>query len=222
MRKKKALSLKILKTIYRVHGFWQMYFSENFMIFHWFVYVFLRQNLHKQVYFNHILFKFMMLKVDISKIWSKKIEHQCFKYKKRLLLRCIQWWFVNPDTFVPSGNFRINEFSGLLNRPSPDVRELLINILNCSQLIASFRGIYVALKTAVFICSCFFFASFQYMYVLAFKKAVLLLLFSMFLACKKAVILLIFNFFFVALKMAVLLKEVGDRRLLAAGGWSFL
>ena len=92
------------------------------------------------------------------------------------------------------------------------------NPLNCSQLIASFRGIYVALKTAVFICS-FFFASFQY--VLAFKKAVLLLLFSMFLACKKAVILLILNFF-VALKMAVLLKEVGDRRLLAAGGWSFL
>ena len=30
----------------------------------------------------------------------------------------IQWWFVNPDTFVPGRYFRINEFSGLLNRPS--------------------------------------------------------------------------------------------------------
>ena len=45
-----------------------------------------------------------------------------------------------------------------------------------------------------------FFASFQY--VLAFKKAVLLLLFSMFLAFKKAVILLLFNLFVVK-KMAV-------------------
>ena len=45
-----------------------------------------------------------------------------------------------------------------------------------------------------------FFASFQY--VLAFKKAVLLLLFSMFLAFKKAVILLLFNLF-VVLKKAV-------------------
>ena len=29
----------------------------------------------------------------------------------------LQWWFVYPDTFVPSQYFRINEFSGLLNRP---------------------------------------------------------------------------------------------------------
>ena len=29
----------------------------------------------------------------------------------------IQWWFVYPDTFVPCRYFRINEFSGLLNRP---------------------------------------------------------------------------------------------------------
>ena len=31
---------------------------------------------------------------------------------------CIQWWFINPDTFVPGRYFRINEFSGLLKRPS--------------------------------------------------------------------------------------------------------
>ena len=68
-----------------------------------------------------------------------------------------------------------------------------------------------------------FIASFQY--VLAFKKAGLLLLFSMFLAFKKAVILLLFNLI-VALKramgiptiMPLLLEEVGDHRLLAAGG----
>ena len=35
----------------------------------------------------------------------------------------LQWWFVNPDTFVPSWYFRINEFSGLLNRPSVQKRK---------------------------------------------------------------------------------------------------
>ena len=29
----------------------------------------------------------------------------------------IQWWLVYPDTFVPGRYVRINEFSGLLNRP---------------------------------------------------------------------------------------------------------
>ena len=29
----------------------------------------------------------------------------------------VQWWFVNPDTFVPGQYFRIIKFSGLLNRP---------------------------------------------------------------------------------------------------------
>ena len=37
----------------------------------------------------------------------------------------IQWWFVNPDTFVPGQYFRINEFSGLLNRPSVQKRKLV-------------------------------------------------------------------------------------------------
>ena len=36
----------------------------------------------------------------------------------KLLWKRIQWWFVYPDTFVPVPYFRINEFSGLLNRPS--------------------------------------------------------------------------------------------------------
>ena len=31
---------------------------------------------------------------------------------------CVQWWFINPDTFVPGQYFQINDFSGLLNRPS--------------------------------------------------------------------------------------------------------
>ena len=30
---------------------------------------------------------------------------------------CVQWWFVKPDLFVPGQYFRINDFSGLLNRP---------------------------------------------------------------------------------------------------------
>ena len=91
-----------------------------------------------------------------SAVLTKK-QHNMYYQKElllfhgRLLLMLVQWWFVNPDMFVPAGNFRINEFSGLLNRPSPDISELLINILNCSQLIASFRGIYVAPKRAVFL-----------------------------------------------------------------------
>ena len=35
----------------------------------------------------------------------------------------LQWWFVNPDTFVPGRYFRISEFSGLLNRPSVQTRK---------------------------------------------------------------------------------------------------
>ena len=118
----------------------------------------------------------------------------------------IQWWFVNPDTFVPAGNFRINEFSGLLNRPSPDVRELLINVLYCSQLIASFRGIYVALKRVAF---CFFSVCFWPL------KRPLYCFFSICLWPRKWP-------FGIPTIMPLLLKEVGDRRLLAAGGWSFL
>ena len=35
----------------------------------------------------------------------------------------LQWLFVNRDTFVPCQYFRINEFSGLLNRPSVQKRK---------------------------------------------------------------------------------------------------
>ena len=38
-------------------------------------------------------------------------------------LKALQWWFVNPDTFVPGRYFRINEFSGLLNHPSDQERK---------------------------------------------------------------------------------------------------
>ena len=37
----------------------------------------------------------------------------------------VQWWFVNPDTFVPSRYFRINKFSGLLNLPSVQKRKFV-------------------------------------------------------------------------------------------------
>ena len=39
------------------------------------------------------------------------------------LLLQLQWWFVYPDTFVPGRYFRINEFSGLLKRPSVQKRK---------------------------------------------------------------------------------------------------
>ena len=149
------------------------------------------------------------------------MKYKCPWNKVGRIFIVLQWWFVNPDTFVPARNFRINEFSGLLNRPSPDVRELLINVFNCSQLIASFWGIYVALK-----------------------RAVSLLLFSMFWPLKRPVYCF-FSVCFWSLKrplycffsiwlwpwkgpfgipiiMPLLLKEVGNLRLLAAGGWSFL
>ena len=35
----------------------------------------------------------------------------------------IQWWFVDPDTFVPGRYFWINEFSWLLNHPSVQERK---------------------------------------------------------------------------------------------------
>ena len=35
----------------------------------------------------------------------------------------VKWWFVNPDTFLSSRYFRINKFSGLLNRPSVQERK---------------------------------------------------------------------------------------------------
>ena len=38
----------------------------------------------------------------------------------------VQWWFVNPDTFVPGQYFRIKEFSALLIRPSVQKRKLVL------------------------------------------------------------------------------------------------
>ena len=50
----------------------------------------------------------------------------------------IQWWFVNPDTFVPGRYVRSNKFSGLLNRPSVQERKsgpaLFVLIIEISGL----------------------------------------------------------------------------------------
>ena len=47
-------------------------------------------------------------------------------------------WFVNPEMFVPSRSFWINEFSGLLNRPSVQKRKsvpaLFVRISEISRL----------------------------------------------------------------------------------------
>ena len=40
-----------------------------------------------------------------------------------LWIQILQWWFVNPNTFVSGRNFRITEFSGLLKRPSVQKRK---------------------------------------------------------------------------------------------------
>ena len=148
--------------------------------------------------------------------------YNCFVYTCISLFHCfIQWWFVNPDTFVPAGNFRINEFSGLLNRPSPDITEILINVLYCSRLIASFRGIYVVLKRAVFLLL------FSMIWTL---KRPFYCFFSVCLWSLKRPLYCFFSIclwpwkwpFGIPTIMHLLLKEVGDRRLHVTGGWSFL
>ena len=45
------------------------------------------------------------------------------KFIKSLHFFQLQWWFVNPDTFVPGRYCWINEFSGLLNRLSVQKRK---------------------------------------------------------------------------------------------------
>ena len=46
-----------------------------------------------------------------------------YRFTKDLRQTWVQWRFVNPETFVPGRYFRINEFSGLLNRPSVQKRK---------------------------------------------------------------------------------------------------
>ena len=69
----------------------------------------------------------------------------CIKLSQKPIL-CIKlsrkpyilWWFVDPDTFVPGRYFRINKFSGLLNRPSVQERKsvptLFVRINKISRL----------------------------------------------------------------------------------------
>ena len=60
--------------------------------------------------------------------WSHKGVWYTYSHAKWIggdnpwLWRLVQWWFVNPGTFVPGRYFRINEFSGLLKRPSVQKR----------------------------------------------------------------------------------------------------
>ena len=50
----------------------------------------------------------------------------------------VQWWFFNPDTFVPGRYFHIKVFSGLLKRPSVQKRKsvpaLIVRISEISGL----------------------------------------------------------------------------------------
>ena len=54
---------------------------------------------------------------------SKSLGQKFWYSWKGLCTRNVQWWFVNPDTFVPGIYFRINEFSRLLKRPSVQKRK---------------------------------------------------------------------------------------------------
>ena len=57
------------------------------------------------------------------------VRYSSWEHKRDKTVWCvfikldIQWWFVNPDTFVPSQYFRINKFFGLLKRPSVQKRK---------------------------------------------------------------------------------------------------
>ena len=52
----------------------------------------------------------------------------------------LQWWFVYPDTFVPGWYFRINEFSGLLNRPLVQTWKSVPNFLSRLARFPDYRS----------------------------------------------------------------------------------
>ena len=85
----------------------------------------LRQHLGHQRYLNltrslgtlHVISRiFLHQKCCTTKIGPHFIRSRD-KWRSARFGIHIQWWFVYPDTFVPCRYFRINEFSGLLNRP---------------------------------------------------------------------------------------------------------
>ena len=61
-----------------------------------------------------IVWNIIQIRQVVTKLWpghnvNRRTDRQGDSY--------IQWWFVYLDTFVSGRYFRINEFSGLLNRP---------------------------------------------------------------------------------------------------------
>ena len=93
-----------------------------------------------QILLIHILFGWKRYPIDILFMWKwyPFIYSEAWKVYLFQPHICIQWWFVNPDTFVPSWYFRINKFSGLLNRPSVQKRKsvpaLIVRISEISGL----------------------------------------------------------------------------------------
>ena len=89
--------------------------------------------INKQIQRNVVPYTFNIFDLGVghSTFHHSKVEMSCNKiniYAKHnsfTINKCIQWWFVNLDTFVPGQYFRINEFSGLLNRPSVQKRKLV-------------------------------------------------------------------------------------------------
>ena len=124
---------------------------------------------------------------------------------KLLKPECIQWWFINPDTFVLGRNFRINEFSGL---PSHSFVRTFVRSLTamCSywQLIAFFINMCGPEKSRFF--------AFISVCLRPLKRKFLLLLINSFGALKTADSHIYHRF--------LCLQRVGDHRLFAAGSRS--
>ena len=100
------------------YGLIHMYFCACFILFLLFCF-----QLNSKFYRSYwselnrkgLLFNYIET-VSNSKGQSKTLLIQSCVQSSSVSASYIQWWFV-PDTFVPRRYFRINEFSGLLNRP---------------------------------------------------------------------------------------------------------
>ena len=74
---------------------------------------------HAHMILNSRLRSNAQLPENTTRYITRDLSKLCGGYT----VKQVQWWFVNPGTFVPGQYFRINEFSGLLNRPSVQERK---------------------------------------------------------------------------------------------------
>ena len=107
---------------------------STFTVHAWncFIHVFAKYNWKRVSYMPTWFLFFLHDNPPYSQCCILIFWNKCTKYMntwinmvhfKWITLTWIQWWFVNLDTFVPGWYFRINEFSGLLKRPSVQKRK---------------------------------------------------------------------------------------------------